>query len=167
MPNKWTFQIPFINGYLRGSCLNKKSLFPFAGKTRIYVPGEQTYIDIDPKMYPDIVGDAVIELDLLVTNGLKYDVIVLDPPFTMLQAHRTYKNNKLVEMTHIKNICVNLIENEGTIITFGFNSTGMSKSRGFKKEELHIFNHGGYHNDTLMLVESKIPTLDMYIDLPV
>lgn len=39
--------------------------------------------------------------------------------------------------------------------TYGYDSVGMSKSRGFKKIAVCLMCHGGDHNDTICLVEKK------------
>ena len=50
-----------------------------------------------------------------------------------------------------------IIQNDGgRIIHFGYSSTGMSKSRGFKKVGICLVCHNGDHNDTICLVEEKI-----------
>ena len=41
------------------------------------------------------------------------------------------------------------------VMSFGWNSNGMGKSRGFSQEEILIVAHGGNHNDTIVTVERK------------
>lgn len=44
----------------------------------------------------------------------------------------------------------------GHAITFGWNSNGFGKNRGFEAVEILIVAHGGHHNDTLCVVERKL-----------
>ena len=158
LPNKWTFEIPEIKRYLEDVCAGKKVLFPYAGKTRIKSCKYSRTIDINPDVLPDIVGDNKDVLLEMVASKVKYDIIVLDPPFSHFQSHATYKldGKKHIIMTIVRDCCDKLLRPKGLIITFGFNSVGMGKKRGYKKRELHVFCHGGNRNDTLMLVEQKV-----------
>jgi len=109
-------------------------------------------------MLPDMVGDCKDVLLEMVELKVKFDMIVLDPPFSHFQARATYKldGKKHIIMTIVRESCDKLLRPQGKIITFGFNSVGMGKKRGYKKRELHIFCHGGNRNDTMMLVEQKV-----------
>jgi len=156
MPDKCTFNIKPIKEFiLKEIVRHKRILIPFAGWTRFHKPGI-TYIDIEsnrPKPY--IQGDC---LEILGKIKQKYDLIILDPPFTYFQAVRTYHNKKLQEISIIKNLCDRLLKPRGVIIHCGYNTTGMGKKRGYKKTDLLIVNTGGSHNDFLILKERKIQT---------
>ena len=41
-------------------------------------------------------------------------------------------------------------------ITFGWNSTGLGKKRGFEITRILIVCHGSMHNDTICTVEERI-----------
>jgi len=43
----------------------------------------------------------------------------------------------------------------GKCISFGWNSNGIGKTRGFEMVEIKILSHGGMHNDTIITVEVK------------
>lgn len=43
----------------------------------------------------------------------------------------------------------------GLVISFGWDSTGMGKGRGFETVEILLVNHGACHNDTIVTVERK------------
>ena len=154
MPNRWTFSIPEIKTYLETICKDKKVLFPFAGMTRIDSCKEALYIDINPDVKPNLVIDCV---DWLQEQPAKpvWDGIALDPPFSIFASKRFYKGKHLSPMRIIKDLCVPLVKQSGFVITLGYTSTGMGKSRGFQKIDLQIYNHGGNRNDHLMLTEVK------------
>jgi hypothetical protein len=44
----------------------------------------------------------------------------------------------------------------GYCISFGWNTVGMGKKRGFQAVEILIVSHGGNRNDTLWTVEKKL-----------
>lgn len=43
----------------------------------------------------------------------------------------------------------------GYAISFGWNSNGFGKNRGFEVIEILLVSHGGHHNDTICTVEMK------------
>jgi hypothetical protein len=43
----------------------------------------------------------------------------------------------------------------GVCISFGWNSNGVGKKRGFDCIEILLVPHGGSHNDTMVIVEIK------------
>ena len=45
---------------------------------------------------------------------------------------------------------------DGVVITFGWNSNGIGKTRGFEIVEILLVAHGGNHNDTICVVERKL-----------
>ena len=60
------------------------------------------------------------------------------------------------ELRKIKTILPDIINNKGRVLSYGYDTTGMGKNRGFKKIAICVVNHVGDHNDTLCLVEEKI-----------
>jgi hypothetical protein len=155
MPNQWTFIMPKIQQYLLKIVQkHQKILIPFAGEYRFpKMEKHWIYIDIEPnKPQPYIQGNT---LNVLPKLQEKFDLIISDPPYSFFQAHTTYKNKDLISMTAIKEEYNRLLVGGGQIISFGFNSTGMGKKRGFTKIELSIVNQGGNHNDILILLEQK------------
>jgi hypothetical protein len=47
----------------------------------------------------------------------------------------------------------------GYAISFGWNSNAFGATRGFEVVEILLVPHGGHHNDTIVTVEQKKPTL--------
>jgi hypothetical protein len=41
------------------------------------------------------------------------------------------------------------------VLSFGWNSNGMGKTRGYELQEILLVAHGGAHNDTICLAEKK------------
>ena len=154
MPDKWTFNMkPVLTFIERELFKHKKVLIPFAGMKRWVTHTGITYIDIEAdRPEPCIVGDC---LDILPMLTEKYDLIILDPPFSFFQAVHSYQNVKMQDITRIKQLCDGLLTTNGVMIHCGFNSTGMGKKYGYVKEKLLLVNTGGSHNDFIILQERK------------
>ena len=162
MPNKDTFSIKPISKLLDRYCLNFLVIAdPFSnGKRRT----KKTITnDLDPSLDADHHLDAI---DFLKKQGKKtIDLVLFDPPYSPRQVSECYKKlNKTVNMQttqasywgNMKKEISRIVKNEGKVITCGWNSGGIGKSNGFEIEEILIVAHGGWHNDTIITVESKI-----------
>jgi hypothetical protein len=44
----------------------------------------------------------------------------------------------------------------GKFLHFGWHTNGMGKGRAFKIDEIMLVAHGGAHNDTICMAETKI-----------
>jgi hypothetical protein len=161
MPRKWTFQMPklraWVESRLQGDVLNM-----FGGVTLLSHPfaqgdGSGPWI-ITNDTNPDLVSDYKLDAyDLEAWTGLqaKFDTVVFDPPYTAFQAVKTYGSKKAQEVTHARDVVEYVLRPGGRVISLGFNSTGMSESRGFTKESLLLVNCGGSHNDIVVLSERR------------
>ena len=49
-----------------------------------------------------------------------------------------------------------IVKKDGIVISCGWNSGGMCKCNGFEIQEILLINHGGPHNDTIVVVDKKI-----------
>jgi hypothetical protein len=59
-----------------------------------------------------------------------------------------------------------VIKTGGKVISFGWNSTGMSMVRGFEIKKILLVHHAGHHNDTICVVDEKKesgPVKDEYL----
>jgi len=151
MPNKWTFQIKPIKELLEKYHVGNGWVDPFAGETHIcqYEDGK------DGLSYVSDFDDGF------------FDGAVLDPPYSYRQLFHTYRGGsdflkgKLVPMTEMNNRIACKIKEGGYCISFGWNSNGLGKKRGFEIVEILIIAHGGHHNDTIVTVEKRIlPYID-------
>jgi hypothetical protein len=75
---------------------------------------------------------------------------------SMRKAREKYDGRYIGSFTKLKNLLPQILNNGGRIITLGFDTVGMSASRGFAKIAVCVICHNGDHNDTLGLVEEKI-----------
>ena len=92
--------------------------------------------------------------------------VLFDPPYSVRQIKECYEKYGL-EVTqettrsdwwtkHKKEIA--RISPE-YVISFGWNSNGVGKKLGYQIEEILLVAHGGNHNDTIVVVEKRLPRL--------
>jgi len=149
-PRKYTFEQPKLREWTEGWC-NGKVLNLFAGKTRLNV--DEFRVDVSNEFNPDYLGDAY---EFVSKIRKKFDTVLLDPPYNIRKAREKYNGKYIGSFTKIKNEIVRLVNPGGIVITYGYDSVGMSKSRGFKKLAICLVCHSGDHNDTIVVVEQKI-----------
>ena len=157
MPNKWTFQIkPIAELLARYVGDGKGWIDPFAGMTS---PAEITN-DLNSDMPAQYHLDA---LEFL--SGLRgtYQGVLFDPPYSFYELLRCYKGIGKTSRwgehnafwSQCKNQVARLLEPSGIAISFGWNSVGMGKKRGFEIAEIMLVCHGSQRNDTIVTVEHK------------
>lgn len=159
MPNKNTFDIKPIKKLIQEE-LDKDELWidPFANKNKL----AKITNDLNPEYSTDYHLDALDFLKMF--NDSSVDGILYDPPYSPRQVSECYKNFGL-EVTmkttqasfwanHKKEIA-RILKKGGKVITFGWNSGGIGKTYGFKVERILLVPHGGWHNDTICVVEEK------------
>lgn len=157
MPSKATFSIPpirnFVNRYL---VVSHASVDPFAGNSNL-----ATYTnDIDP------VTRAAAHLDAEefvrgLAGGLRCDLALFDPPYSPRQMIEHYRasgreNTQTSALyRRVRDAIDVILDRGGIVLSFGWNSVGMGKCRGYTLLEVLLVAHGGGHNDTLCIAERK------------
>lgn len=159
MPNKWTFKIKPIAQLLKEEINIDKEIWidPFAGENS----PAQWKNDINNSMNITHNMDALDFLDM----WHDVDGVLLDPPYSPRQVSEHYKKAGVkVTGWHtgagwnalIKDKTAKAIKKGGKCISFGWNTMGLGKNRGFRIERILIVPHGGSKNDTLVTVEIKL-----------
>ena len=163
MPSAWTFTIKPVQTLLvkyEAMGLAKKGRWvdPFAGK---HSPADVTN-DINPEMPTDYHLDA-FRFCLKVKGA--FDGVLFDPPYSYRQVSEHYKavGIKPTQLdtsnnfyNRVMNAICDKIKNGGLAISFGWNSNGFGKNRGFEVIDGLLVAHGGHHNDTIVTVERKL-----------
>ena len=121
-PKKFTFEMPRVREYVEQNCKGQV-LNLFAGKTKLNV--DEFRVDLSNEFNPDFVGDAY---DFVATTDLKFDTIVFDPPYNLRKAREKYDGRYVGSLTKIKNILPRTMNEGAKIISFGYDTVGMSKS---------------------------------------
>jgi hypothetical protein len=160
MPNKNTFSVrpigEFVQRHLAGI-----SVDPFA---RNYSAADYTN-DINPKTSADYHMDAVKFLELMADMGVVANTAIFDPPYSPRQISECYKQmGRKVTGVDTQNARLyktardafdKIIPVGGIVLSFGWNTVGMGKTRGYEIIEIMLCCHGGAHNDTICMVEIK------------
>ena len=158
MPNKNTFKIKpieeLIHKYTYGKIID-----PFANSNKIATITN----DLDEQYNTDYHIDALDFLKTFDDNSI--DTVLYDPPYSPRQVSECYKNlGQTVNMqttqasywSKQKEQIGRIVKPNGIVITCSWNSGGIGKIYGFEIEEILLVPHGGWHNDTIVVVERKI-----------
>lgn len=158
MPNKNTFDIKPIHNLIVKHASGVIA-DPFANKSKI---GTITN-DINPECDTTYHMDATDFLKMLETNSV--DTMLYDPPYSPRQVAECYKAfGKSVNMettqasywSNQKKEISRIVKPGGICITCSWNSGGIGKKYGFEILEILMVAHGGWHNDTIVVVERKV-----------
>lgn len=152
-PRKYTFEMTGLKRWTEAQCFGKV-LNLFAGKTKLNA--DEVRIDLNEEMPADYHIDAYKFVNMAQEKGWVYDTVIFDPPYNLRKSREKYMGVYTSELRKIKTILPKIISLGGKIICYGYDTTGMGKGRGFEKINVCVINHGGDHNDTLVIVERKI-----------
>ena len=160
MPSKNTFEIKPIKELIHKHISGKSVIVdPFANINTIATITN----DLDPSMPTTYHMDAEEFLNTLPDESA--DMVLYDPPYSTRQVSECYKKfGRSVNMqttqnsywTRQKKEISRILKPGGTVITFGWNSGGIGRSNGFEIVEILMVAHGGWHNDTICTVETKV-----------
>jgi hypothetical protein len=160
MPNKNTFDIlpikNLINKYFSSDVI---SVDPFANTNKLAKYTNDICTEYDTNYHLD----ALDFLKILEDNSI--DFIFYDPPYSPRQVSEVYiANGKSVNMQttqssywskHKKQI-QRIVKPNGLALSCSWNSGGIGIKYGFEIIEVLLVPHGGWHNDTICVVERKI-----------
>jgi hypothetical protein len=103
--------------------------------------------------------------ELLREKGIVADAALYDPPYSPRQIKECYASIGLpvtqqdTQCAHlyaaVKDGLDRLLRPGGIAISFGWNSVGFGKKRGYERLETMLVCHGGAHYDTIVVVEEK------------
>ena len=169
MPNSRTFKIKpiknIIERYQEELASNSLVLDPFSNQN-IVIDRERLNLitnDIDPQYDTDYSLDALDFLKMFSDESV--DLVLYDPPYSPRQVSEVYKkldmsvNMQTTQASYWgnqKKEISRIVKKGGYVLTFGWNSGGIGKTKGFEIVEILMVAHGGWHNDTIVTVEKKI-----------
>lgn len=158
MPNSRTFSIKPIENIIKKYSFGK-IIDPFANDSKL----ANVTNDLDEQYETDFHMDA---LDFLKSfDDGSVDTVLYDPPYSPRQVSECYKKlNKTVDMkttqasywSNQKKEIGRIVKKGGIVITCSWNSGGIGKKYGFEIIEILLVSHGGWHNDTIVVVERKV-----------
>lgn len=164
MPNGNTFTIKPIKELVESviSSLHNNAVIvdPFANNSKY---GTITN-DLNPEYDTTYHLDALKFLRQLCSDSA--DLILYDPPYSITQAatlYKSYGKEKLeINVANMKywaeckKEIARICKSSGQVLSFGWNTNGIGKNRGFEIEKILIVAHGGSKNDTLCTLERKL-----------
>ena len=137
---------------------NKKIIDPFANSNKL----ANITNDLDTSFDTDYHLDALDFLKLFENNSV--DICLYDPPYSPRQVSECYKKlSQTVDMqttsaaywANQKEQIGRIMKPGGIVITCSWNSGGIGQKYGFDILEILLVAHGGWHNDTIVVVEQK------------
>lgn len=150
MPRKWTFQMPKLRIWIEER-LEGENLNLFGGVVRL---PNSTHNDINTDLLnPGDLNLDAFDLAAWRNYGRRFDTVVFDPPYSAHQAVVSYGQKRQQRVSHARDVVEYVLRPGGRVLSLGFNSTGMSESRGFRKESILLVNCGGSHNDIIVVSE--------------
>lgn len=159
MPSKWTFEIAPIAQLLKRYEVGQGWLDPFCG---LYSPAEYRN-DLNPlNLHAHSHLDA---LDFVSLPHENVKGILFDPPYSLTQVSRSYKDiglefkgkeNPTGGFPRVRAVLANMLPRGGISISFGWNTNGLGKKNKMEIIEVMCVAHGASHNDTLVTVEKKL-----------
>lgn len=165
MPSAWTFTIKPIAALLSRYVGDGKGwVDPYAG---LHSPAEFTN-DMIPERGAAYSMDALEfcrDVAPKIKPTLGFEGVLFDPPYSYRQVSEHYKaiGKKATSMdtsanfyNRVKNAICDHIKPGGYAISFGWNTNGFGKNRGYEQIEILVVAHGGHHNDTLVAVERRM-----------
>ena len=151
-PKRFTFEQPqlkrWVEQHSHGKVLNL-----FAGRTALQL--DEVRVDKDAAMPADYHMDAFEFVQLAIQRSMKFDTVILDPPYNLRKAREKYGGKYIGKFTKLMDSIPFLVPPGGTVISLGYSSGGMGKCRGFEKTAICLVNHHGDHDDTIVVVERK------------
>jgi hypothetical protein len=165
MPNRDTFSIgpvrEFILPYVQ-NCSNWSSVDPFARRSEL----ARVTNDLNPDMPTHYHMDAEEFCKEMARQGKVFDLAFFDPPYSPRQISECYKGigravgsketQNAALYSRVRDALLPILSPRAVVLSFGWNSNGMGRGRGFEILELMLVAHGGAHNDTICLAEQRV-----------
>lgn len=153
-PKRYTFEMPSLYKWTVRHCRGRV-LNLFAGKVRM--DGcDETRVDLNEDMPADYHMDAYEFVLMAKSEGWEYDTVIFDPPYNLRKSREKYKGVYTSQLRKIKTELPNIVSDNGCVISYGYDTTGLGRGRGFELIHVCVVNHSGDHNDTLCIIERKI-----------
>ena len=164
MPNHQTFKVKPIDVFIRKHIPSFEELKGIIIDPFAHRPSEYRAVtnDINPKSNVQYHLDALDFLKLYDDNSI--GVVLFDPPYSLRQLKECYDGIGQAMTQHesqhffsdLKKEIARVVSPGGIVLSFGWNTVGIGKSRGFEIEDILLVSHGGIHNDTICMKERKL-----------
>lgn len=146
--HKYTFKMSPIRLWVEGQC-EGKVLNLYAGYIKLDI--DEIRNDLDENAPADYHMDAY---DFLTQwSGECFNTIILDPPYAARKSMEMYGGRLNSQFKLVKDAILGVIAPKGKVITLGYHSVSLGKTRNFEVERIALFSHGGAIHDTIATVE--------------
>jgi len=160
--HRYTFQAPKIKAWVEQQCRGMGVLNLFADPIRLVDCVEITN-DLDPSFITDSKMDALDCVNYVKSKNWHYPRVLLDPPYSYRKSMELYQGNLNSRFKQLLDVIPEVLKPDGWVITFGYQSSVMSKKRGFAIREICLISHGGAQHDTIVSVEERIKVTEKEI----
>ncbi len=124
--------------------------------------------DLNPKFNADYCMEANDFGEEMFKQQKMFDLILFDPPYSLRQLKEQYEGigSKLPQWQtrnmwgRCRNALAKCVAPGGYVISFGWNSSGFGRARGFEIEEIMLLGQGGHADryDLIITVERNVTT---------
>lgn len=158
MPNSNTFDILPIRKLIEDELTAGVWIDPFANKNKF----ASITNDLNPDYDTDYHLDALQFMKMFEAESI--DGVLYDPPYSPRQVAECYhgigmevtsKTTRASFWGNQKKEISRIVKPGGKVISFGWNSGGIGRKYGFEISKILLVPHGGWHNDTICVVEVK------------
>ena len=181
--DKITFLVPevAVTGFMTPKCLRIVKTMGFASVVNMMPPARSVMEDIPEKTLAHKVRSVRLEyrrlaiqstsefdedfLQHLIDQRIEADLIILDPPYSPRQVKECYDaiGIKMAQEDAMggmlkkrrRALIEKLIDKDGVVLSFGWNTNGMGGSE-WRIEEILLVAHGSDHNDTICMAERRV-----------
>ena len=162
MPNSETFTIKPIKELITRTINDGVWIDPFV-RNSIFKDRCKFTNDLNQEIQATHNLEALDFLKTLDTASI--DGVLFDPPYSFRQIQECYNGigRKVFQSDtqgsfykNKKDEIARILKQDGLCISFGWNSMGIGKNRGFEMVEILLVPHGGSKNDTIVTVERKL-----------
>jgi hypothetical protein len=169
MPTGDTFGAEPIGAFVRRYLAQSNaSIDPFARNN--------TWATVTNDLNPATSADYHLEAEEfcreMARQGRRFDLAIFDPPYSPRQIKDCYhrvglavgqkETQSAALYKRVRDALLPLLEPKATVLSFGWNSAGMGKTRGFHLVEIMLVAHGGAHNDTICIAERRSASADTH-----
>jgi tRNA1(Val) A37 N6-methylase TrmN6 len=161
MPSHETFKIKPIKELLNEEVVGDSWIDPFSRNSKF----ANITNDLNPNTSAEYHMDALDFLKMFDDESI--DGVLFDPPYSPRQLKEMYEDIGMVLHDTKSSVWSNwkkeisrIVKPGGKVISFGWNTSGIGKKLGFTKKKIILICHGGNHNDTIVLIESKGKSLN-------
>lgn len=158
MPSSNTFDILPIRKLIEDELTAGVWIDPFANKNKL----ASITNDLNPDYDTDYHLDALQFMKMFEAESI--DGVLYDPPYSPRQVAKCYhgigmevtsKTTRASFWGNQKKEISRIVKPGGKVISFGWNSGGIGRKYGFEISKILLVPHGGWHNDTICVVEVK------------